>query len=826
MRMGTVAVPTGRLRVQVGDDVVVLETVPGTSWMLGRGSEALLRLTDLRVGRAHLRLSADDHSWSAEDQNSLNGTWLNGHQVRQVRVAGAMTLVLGGPDGIPVHLVPLPPPLPPLLPPPAAPAVASRPLAPPIAPPVAPPTAQPVAPPIAPPTLPLGVPRHARPGGGPLPGADAAGRVHRLDRPVLRIGRAPANDVVLSDLLVSRAHAELRSGPAGAEIWDLDSGNGTYVNGRLVRGQRLAVGDVVTIGPYSLAFTGDRLVERVDGADVAFAASRLAVVLPDGKQLLHDVSFTLGRSALLAVVGPSGAGKSTLLGALTGVRPANAGAVLYSGRNLYAEYDDLRRRIGFVPQQDILHQALTVRQALTYGARLRFPSDTTEAERAARVQEVSTELGLGGQLDTRISRLSGGERKRASTALELLTKPSLLFLDEPTSGLDTDLDREVMKTLRTLADDGRTVVVVTHNLEHLDVCDLVLVLAKGGYVAYVGPPADAFAYFGQSSWADLFALLKGAPGQDWARRFREWPDRDPRSRPPLTSTEPSPFAELTPIRRQPLRAQLVTLARRYLSVIGSDRTLLAIVALLPVLLALVARVVPAPYGLSKPPEPGSDGQKLLLVLVVGAALMGAASSIRELVKERGIYLRERAVGLSPFAYLTSKVLVLGAIAVVQGTTLTLLALAGRSGPKEAVVLGPPLFEIVVAIAALTVVCTLVGLTISALVRDENQAMPLLVLVTMAQLVLSGGLVPLVGRAGLQQISWLVPARWGLAATGSTADLNAMIGPLGTNDPLWHHHAATWLFDMAVLGLLAAAMTVVLLVLTRRLDPARPTGRLG
>lgn len=218
----------------------------------------------------------------------------------------------------------------------------------------------------------------------------------------------------------------------------------------------------------------------------------LTVVVDRGrKTLLDQVSFPVGAKCLLAVVGPSGAGKSTLLGALTGLRPADRGTVLYDGRDLYRDYAELRSRIGLVPQDDILHSQLTVRRALTYAAELRFPQDTAKAERQARVDEVIGELGLEQRADLPIHSLSGGQRKRVSVALELLTKPSLLFLDEPTSGLDPGMDRSVMNMLRDLADDGRTVIVVTHSVLNLEGCDRLLVLAPGGRIAYFGAPGEA-----------------------------------------------------------------------------------------------------------------------------------------------------------------------------------------------------------------------------------------------------------------------------------------------------------------------------------------------
>ncbi len=239
----------------------------------------------------------------------------------------------------------------------------------------------------------------------------------------------------------------------------------------------------------------------------------LAVRVDKGRRTLLDtVSFPVGEKSLLAVVGPSGAGKSTLLNALTGLRPADGGTVLYDGRDLYRDYAELRQRIGLVPQDDILHSQLTVRRALGYAAQLRFPEDTAKAERQARVDEVIRELGLDQRVKQPIHSLSGGQRKRVSVALELLTKPSLLFLDEPTSGLDPGMDRSVMHMLRGLADDGRTVIVVTHSVLSLDVCDRLLVLAPGGRIAFYGPPEDALPFFGFAQWPEAFEAFENDQG--------------------------------------------------------------------------------------------------------------------------------------------------------------------------------------------------------------------------------------------------------------------------------------------------------------------------
>ncbi|HEY4462722.1 MAG TPA: FHA domain-containing protein, partial [Streptosporangiaceae bacterium] len=274
----------------------------------------------------------------------------------------------------------------------------------------------------------------------------------------LRIGRTSDNDLVLSDLGVSHHHAELRkSGNGQYEIVDLGSHNGTFVNGQRVASAPLTEQDIVSIGHATFRLTGDELREYIDAGDVSLVAQDLVVQVSGGKVLLDHVSFPIAERCLLGIIGPSGAGKSTLLGALTGMRPADRGVVLYDNRDLYEDYAELRYRIGLVPQDNILHTQLTARRALEYSAELRFPSDTTAQERTARVTEVMDELGLARHADTRADQLSGGQLKRVNVAQELLTKPSLLFLDEPTSGLDPGLDKSVMRQLRDLAHDGRTI---------------------------------------------------------------------------------------------------------------------------------------------------------------------------------------------------------------------------------------------------------------------------------------------------------------------------------------------------------------------------------
>src|SRR6266851_2103294 len=504
----------------------------GPSYWLGRDPESDIVVDDSRGSWQHAVLrfdQLDQNTWVLQDMGSTNGTFIGSQRVSQITISDDCVFRLGHPDDGPAVTCSLAAPARPAPPPPAA------------SPPAAPPPAAASPPAAAPPGAGRrdGGAAQGRQGAGAAPAYRDAGMpaspglsyagslssrqpsaVMRLPAKVLRIGRAADNEVVVSDLSVSRYHAELRRERTGFEIADLGSHNGTFVNGQRISAAPVTELDIIGIGPATFRLVGEELQEFIDTGDISLAAQDLTVRLSSGKVLLDHVSFPLGERCLLGVIGPSGAGKSTLLGALTGMRPATEGSVLYDQRDLYTHYAELRHRIGLVPQENILHTQLSARRALGYAAELRCPRDTSKAERQRRITEVLGELSLTAHAETRTASLSGGQQKRVNVALELLTKPSLLFLDEPTSGLDPGLDKSVMQMMADLAHDGRTVIVVTHSVANLNLCDRLLVLVPGGKVAYFGPPADGLRHFGKPGWAEVFQAFDAEPDRDWAAEYR------------------------------------------------------------------------------------------------------------------------------------------------------------------------------------------------------------------------------------------------------------------------------------------------------------------
>lgn len=822
---------------------------PSRSYTLGRDPQGDVVVDDARVSWRHATISFNGRSWVVEDHGSTNGTFAQGQRIHHLEISSDTALNLGNAnDGPRVTL-----------------SGAAAPAASPQAQPQQPYAAQGVQgaapgwvqqgqqqaqaqggwqqqPSQSPQQQPAPhVPQQQGPGGAagaaPMYGDRSPTTFHQfsLGR-VMRIGRALENDLVVSDLQVSRNHAEFHSTPDGRmEIRDLGSHNGTYVNGMpIAKGgtQLLGPTDIVGVGHSTFRIVGDRLEEFVDTGEVSFSARHLTVTVDGGKQILKDVSFGVPEKSLIAVIGPSGSGKSTLLKALTGYRPADRGEVLYDNRNLYKQFAELRQRIGLVPQDDILHKELTVKKALKYAAKLRFPADTTAAERDARIDEVLRELKLDIHKDKKVTSLSGGQRKRVSVALELLTKPSLIFLDEPTSGLDPGMDRDVMQLLRGLADDGRTVLVVTHSVAELAICDKLLVMAPGGSVAYFGPPDEALNFFGYDTWADVFSAFENYRDYDWAGRWKgsqhyQMYAADIDAVAPQSVPAPQMQA-LRPPKPQGWMSQFVTLVRRYVSVIVSDKGFLALTVILPAVLGAVSLLIDPDQGLL-PNAPNQAGQirpngtaaTVLLILAVGACFAGAANSVRELIKERVIYERERATGLSRSAYLMSKVFVLGMVTVLQGLLVGVIGFSSRELPEEGLVLGGfTLLELSIPIMALGFTSMMFGLIISALVKTAEKTMPLLVMFAIIQVVFTGCLFALHGTVGVNQFSFLMPSRWAVAASGATLDFNLISPPEtpGDPDPLWEHTAGTWLMDMGALIALGVICGFFVARFLRRHEP--------
>jgi ABC-type multidrug transport system ATPase subunit/ABC-type multidrug transport system permease subunit len=585
----------------------------------------------------------------------------------------------------------------------------------------------------------------------------------------LTIGSSNANDVVLDDVNVSRFHAVIEPSGDVMELRDLDSRCGTRVDGRPVKRTSLRSGAEIGIGPFRLSFDGSGFEQRNERGALTLVASGLTVRAGDAT-ILNDVSLAIEPGELVAVIGESGSGKSTLLKGLAGVSRPDRGTATLNGEPVTARQTDT----GYVPQDDIVHGLLTVREALRYAAKLRLPADADSRAVERVIERVMAEVELEDRADTRIGRLSGGQRKRASVASELVNRPSLLFLDEPTTGLDPRLEAQLMDLFRRLAEPGaRAVVLVTHATVSLDLCDKLVVLGRGGELAFFGTPEEAKRFFDVDTYERIYHRLDERPATDWRREFEATRTVAPAAA-PVQEEPPEPGPAGSPRAKQGSLGQLSVLLQRYARLFVRDgRNLAILFGQVPVIAIATGLLFksgvfdtptfaePRAFG-----RPG-DGIQLLFILVTTAIWFGALDGSREIVKERAVSRRESAIGVGWGAYLASKALLLAGVAAVQTVLLALIVFTIR--PLEQ---GLPDYLALIGLLVLTSFAAVgMGLAISAAVRTEDQATSFIPLALIPQLLFAGAIVPVERMGGvIETLSNAVFGRWALAGTGSVAEI--------------------------------------------------------
>lgn len=559
---------------------------------------------------------------------------------------------------------------------------------------------------------------------------------------VVELGRSPELSTrVLPHPTVSKQHARITRGADGRpELRDLGSTNGTFVNSvRLSAPRVLAESDQVRIGPFGFVVRGGMLEPQHAPREAELRTSNLFLDVGgrDGRKLLlNDVSIAIKPGEFVAIIGPSGCGKSTLIRMLGGRSSPTSGQVLWNAVDLHQHFDTIKQDIAFVPQRETLPELLTVRAALTYTAKLRLPADTDAAEIDARVRAAVGKVALADQVDLPIRRLSGGQRKRATLANELLVSPQLMLLDEVTSGLDESTDHEMMGLFSGLAkESGIAVMCVTHTLANVAAwSDSLLVMARGGVVAYHGPVAQANAHFGVTNLGDIYQKL-GRPGtENWAVRhaqgspYYERVRQEPRAAQPAAAQPPKAAPPVRASERRADLAQLRVLVARYLDIVRADKATLVMAALQSIVIGVLLRLV---FGGAKLPPPLE--YQLVFLLGVSAFWFGCNNAAKEIIKENSLFSLERDVNLRIPSYVLSKLLVLTLLGVAEVALLfSIVRLSGLTFDNPGAVL-------VVLLLALSA-GTGCGLLISAASTSEDQAVAIVPIALIPQILLSDALI--------------------------------------------------------------------------------------
>lgn len=621
----------------------------------------------------------------------------------------------------------------------------------------------------------------------------------------LRIGRDADCDIVLPHISISKCHARIIRERELYYITDNNSTNGLLVNNRRVSGRHLLhEKDVIVITNSKLIFTSAAVYYCCYKSGISVDASDLVITRGRGRKKNvagNYISLNFRPGELVAIVGGSGAGKSTVLNCVSGYLPPAAGEVYINGINLYQNLDSAKKLIGYVPQSDIVYDNLTLHDMLSYTAKLRLPKDAAAREREDAIDRAIALVELKDKKNSLIKNLSGGQKKRASIAVELLSDPNLLFLDEPASGLDPGTERNLMLSLREMADRGKTVILVTHSTLQLKLCDKIVFMGKGGNLCFFGSYEDALHFFGVSDIIDVYDEITG--------RAPEW-----RSKYDSLKVQPGPTKnaeEAVTNGKSRQRFQLPVLCARYLKLVLHDKQRLLLLLLQAPVLAFLISLV-------------ADGQQfrqyemtesLLFALACSAFWIGILNAIQEVCKERSILKREFMTGLSLNEYLLSKIIVLALLCLLQSALLVGTFALAVGLPQTGVLLSP-FAELLVTTFLTAIASSSMGLFVSSLFTNADRAMTVAPILLMPQLLFSGMIFKLSGVTNI--VSWLAVCRWSMEGFGTTANLNQLDLKLQQQGVIIAHEADPF-FDftkghIVQMWLTLLAFLVVFMVLAR------------
>ena len=574
----------------------------------------------------------------------------------------------------------------------------------------------------------------------------------------LTIGRDTGCDIVLPHISVSKCHAKIVREADGFYILDNGSTNGIIVNHKRVSGrEKLHEKDVVVITNSKLIFTSAMISYCCYKNGICVDAADVVIRRGKGKKSFvtcDHVNLNIKPGELVAVIGGSGAGKSTVLNCMCGYLPPTEGEVYINGINLYQNFDALKKLIGYVPQSDIVYDNLTLYDMLLYTAKLRLPKDTSSAEREDAIARAIAMVELPEKRDSLIKSLSGGQRKRASIAVELLSDPNLLFLDEPASGLDPGTERNLMHSLRKMANDGKTVILVTHSTLQLKMCDKIVFMGKGGNLCFCGSYAEALAFFGVSDIVDVYNMIT-EQAKHWRTKYEHAAA--------VPGREQNTDAVSGKSRKNRLK-QLRVLSERYLKLVANDRQRLILLLVQAPLLALLISFVAD----GKQFEQYEMTKSLLFALSCSAFWVGMLNAIQEICKERTILKREYMTGLSLGAYVSSKIIVLGILCLIQSVMITGV-FSMLVGLPESGILTHPFLELLITTFITAVASAAMGLFVSSLFTNADRAMTVAPILLMPQILFSGLIFKLSGATEI--VSWIAVCRWSIEGYGTTANLN-------------------------------------------------------
>lgn len=622
---------------------------------------------------------------------------------------------------------------------------------------------------------------------------------------IITIGRDQTSDIVIDHVSVSLKHATIINKNNNFIIRDNNSTNGILINGIMLKGECvLKDRDVILIANAKLIVNKNFLLYQVNDYGVSLDAIdivKTVKVKGKKKDISQHVSLSIKPGQFVAFVGGSGTGKSTFMNCISGVSRPTSGSVYINGDDLFKNYAVLKNIIGYVPQQDIVFNDLTLRDMLKYAADLRMPDDASIEEKKSRIKSVLETVELTGKEDVMIKNLSGGQRKRASIAVELIADPKLFFLDEPTSGLDPGTERSIMKTLRKMANSGKTIILVTHTTLNLNLCDKIAFFGIDGRLCFSGKPKDALSFFNVDDFVDIYTLLS-KDTEKWHQIFNNSTYKDHIVRDETTNI-------MQKKNKKSFVKQFITLSKRYAkTIINNKQQLLLLLAQAPIIAYLLSIVVTDELFSSY-----DEAKTFLFAMATASIWLGLLNSIQEICKERVTLKKEYMANLKLTAYLSSKVVIQCILAIIQSILLVATFSLIVEVPEEGVFTSWSLEMIIVCFVTI-ISASSIGLVASCVSKNPSVAMSFAPLLLVPQLLFSGMLFPLEDIG--ETISNFILCRFSVEGFGTINNLNNLTDSIQKIVPTYIREAEDFYTftlehlaeDIGIILLMMVVLTVI------------------
>lgn len=523
--------------------------------------------------------------------------------------------------------------------------------------------------------------------------------------------------------------------------------------------------------------------------------SRTVLLRDTSKTILSDLDLYIKKGEFVAIVGCSGSGKTTLMNIISGYSKPSKGHVLIDGLDVLKDEEYLKGKVAYVPQEEILDPTLTLYKSLEYSLKLRI-KNVTKKEIEKTIKYVLDILELSHVQNSLIKNLSGGEKKRAAIATEMLSDPQVFLLDEPTSGLDANIEKKIMKKLREIANSGKTILITAHTVSNLNLCDKVIFMGKDGKICYYGPYEEICDYFKVKEFVDIYDILK-EDTDTWYKKFRN--NYRPYSSQHKAKKEKS--------QKVGFWKQTWTLVSRYVTSLWNNKFMLLLLLGQALLMAVLICVATEKDSLLDP----RTASMMCAVFTMAAMWLGLFNTIQEIVKEREMLKKEYMSGLNFASYIISKIIAFSVLCLYQAVVCVAIVYYHLDPRPEEVLVFSTITDLIINFFLVAFSSSIIGLFISSIVKETKTTLIFSPLYMMIQMLFSGMFIPFVDVT--KSISYFTIGRWGYESFGTISDLThyGVLEPIESFFEFTKNHT---LYIWVVFGIISSIFLVLSILIIR------------